>query len=81
MAAMQPQSVPFGHGHWNYGIERPTSNPAMNRLAFVQEGFNFKDLSMNRVRPDYFSLKPSRGISPTASLAVDLSQNFHIDRR
>lgn len=30
-------------------------------------------------KPDYFQMKPVRGSSPTASLAADLSQNFHID--
>lgn len=30
---------------------------------------------------DYFNMKPVRGTSPTASLAADLSQNFHIDQR
>lgn len=29
--------------------------------------------------PEFFSLKSSRGFSPTTSLAADLSQNFHID--
>ena len=32
-------------------------------------------------KPDYFQIKPVRGSSPTASLAADLSQNFHIDMR
>lgn len=36
---------------------------------------------MTKGPPDYFKLKPVRGSSPTASLAADLSQNFHIDRR
>ncbi|KAL9600735.1 MAG: hypothetical protein Q9219_002976 [cf. Caloplaca sp. 3 TL-2023] len=35
---------------------------------------------MNKVPTDYFNLKPVRGSSPTASLAADLSQNFHIDQ-
>jgi M-phase inducer tyrosine phosphatase len=43
--------------------------------------FNFKDISMNRSRTDYFSLKPVRGSSPTSCLTADLSQNFHIDKR
>jgi hypothetical protein len=30
--------------------------------------------------PDYF-MQPVRGSSPAASLAADLSQNFHIDMR
>lgn len=38
---------------------------------------------MKKSQPDYFTLKacPVRGSSPTASLAADLSQNFHIDQR
>ena len=36
---------------------------------------------MAKAPTDYFSLKPVRGSSPTASLAADLSQNFHIDQR
>lgn len=36
---------------------------------------------MVKATPDYFGLKPVRGSSPTASLAADLSQNFHIDQR
>jgi M-phase inducer tyrosine phosphatase len=54
----------------------------------VPPSFNFKDLSMMRktktktkTDADYFSSKPMRGSSPTASLAADLSQNFHIDQR
>ncbi|KAL6714602.1 m-phase inducer phosphatase [Lecanora helva] len=35
---------------------------------------------MSKTGTDYFSLKPVRGSSPTASLAADLSQNFHIDQ-
>ncbi|KAI4116499.1 MAG: hypothetical protein LQ338_007705 [Usnochroma carphineum] len=35
---------------------------------------------MNKGPIDYFNLKPVRGSSPTASLAADLSQNFHIDQ-
>lgn len=36
---------------------------------------------MAKAPTDYFNLKPLRGSSPTASLAADLSQNFHIDQR
>ncbi|KAI4202737.1 MAG: hypothetical protein LQ350_002403 [Teloschistes chrysophthalmus] len=36
---------------------------------------------MKKSPTDYFNSKPVRGSSPTASLAADLSQNFHIDRR
>jgi M-phase inducer tyrosine phosphatase len=50
--------------------------------GFGPGAFNFKDLSMKRSnKPDYFAMKPLRGSSPTASLAADLSQNFHIDMR
>ncbi|KAK1146405.1 m-phase inducer phosphatase [Aspergillus melleus] len=35
---------------------------------------------MKKSHGDYFNVKPVRGSSPTASLAADLSQNFHIDR-
>ena len=52
---------------------------------FGPPSFNFKDLamhqSMKRSNSDYFSMRPVRGSSPTASLAADLSQNFHIDQR
>jgi len=36
---------------------------------------------MKKTTPDYFTLRPARGSSPTASLAADLSSNFHIDQR
>lgn len=48
--------------------------------GFAGNPFNFKDLSMKKSTSDYFNMKPV-GSSPTASLAADLSQNFHIDRR
>jgi M-phase inducer tyrosine phosphatase len=49
---------------------------------FGPGAFDFRELSMNRPsKPDYFAMKPVRGSSPTASLAADLSQNFHIDMR
>ncbi|MCJ1413777.1 cell division cycle 25 [Xylographa parallela] len=79
LAAMQPQSLPFGH--WGFRIDGPTSNaPFGGGIGCGASNFNFKDLSMNKPRPDYFSLKPIRGSSPTACLAADLSQNFHIDQ-
>src|SRR5271169_1830704 len=49
--------------------------------AFGPGSFNFRDLSMKRSTSDYFTVNPIRGSSPTASLAADLSQNFHIDMR
>lgn len=36
---------------------------------------------MKKGHGDYLNMKPVRGSSPTASLAADLSQNFHIDQR
>ncbi len=42
---------------------------------------NCKDIITMKSSCDYFSLKPVRGLSPTTSLAADLSQNFHIEQR
>jgi hypothetical protein len=59
-----------------------TSHPHAMARGFGPGSFNFHDLSMKRSKkPDYFQMKPVRGSSPTASLAADLSQNFHIDMR
>lgn len=77
-------SWPFGGGGDMY-----TSHPHahLTSAGFGPGAFNFRDLSMKRsskpyaAGPDYFQLKPVRGSSPTASLAADLSQNFHIDMR
>ena len=79
LAAMHPQAITFGHGHWHVGMDRPTSNPSS--LSFGYRNFNFRDLSMERKQSDYFSSHHSLGASPTANLAVDLGQNFHIDKR
>lgn len=77
LAAMQPTSLPIGQ--WGWRNERQdTCGP---RFSFGPSSFDFRDLSMNKPPTDYFNLKPVRGSSPTASLAADLSQNFHIDRR
>jgi M-phase inducer tyrosine phosphatase len=76
LAAMQPPPRPFGFGRDITNVPRPRHNP------FGKANFNFRDLSMKRPSSDYFSLKSGvRGSSPTASLAADLSQNFHIDQR
>ncbi|CAK3910571.1 M-phase inducer phosphatase [Lecanosticta acicola] len=73
LAAIRPQPPPFSrkdvpsHGYQSYA---PTS-------------FDFKTMSMQqqpRKRQDYFSLRPVRGSSPTASLSADLDANFHIDK-
>lgn len=83
---MQPQSLPFGS--WGgFGLNQSTSNPQYGGVfgcrteSFDFKDLNFKELSMNRASNDYFALKPVLASSPTASLAADLSQNFHIDRR
>ena len=80
---MQPPSFPFGQ--WGCRAD-PTSYSNCGgqyggKVPYDPGSFNFKDLSMSRAPSDYFSLKPIRGSSPTASLAADLSQNFHIDQR
>ncbi|KAI9804375.1 MAG: cell division cycle- protein [Phylliscum demangeonii] len=51
-----------------------------DRAPFGPNSFNFKELSMKPAPTDYFTLKPLRGSSPSASLAADLSQNCHIDQ-
>ncbi|KAJ5432299.1 M-phase inducer phosphatase [Penicillium daleae] len=73
LAAMQPPSMLFGHC---FRADAPTSYPSLS--GFGTNSFNFKDLSMKKSGPDYFNVKPIP--SPTASLAADLSQNFHIDQ-
>lgn len=73
LAAMQPPSVLFGHC---FRSDARTSYPT---FGLNSNSFNFKDLSMKKAHgADYFNVK---GTSPTASLAADLSQNFHIDQR
>ena len=81
LAAMQPPSFIPTWGRNNLYASNPHSH--MSRANnFGPGAFNFQDLSMKRSStPDYFAMKPVRGSSPTASLAADLSQNFHIDMR
>ncbi|KAF2835182.1 Rhodanese-like protein [Patellaria atrata CBS 101060] len=75
-AAMHPPPVP-GPG----GCRRDFGSylAAPSARTFAPNSFNFRDLSM-KAKPDYFTIRPVRGSSPTASLAADLSQNFHIDQ-
>ncbi|KAL9124858.1 MAG: hypothetical protein Q9217_005863 [Psora testacea] len=80
---MQPTSLPYVA--WGCRAEAQSTYSEFGgtfggRLGFGPSSFNFKDLSMDRAPTDYFSLKPVRGSSPTASLAADLSTNFHIDQ-
>lgn len=83
LAAMQPTSFmpPWGHNDlYNTHAHSRMSNINVN--SFGPGAFDFRDLSMKRSTSDYFTMKPTvRGSSPTASLAADLSQNFHIDMR
>ncbi|KAL8699440.1 MAG: hypothetical protein Q9201_006005 [Fulgogasparrea decipioides] len=80
---MQPPSLPIGQ--WGCRNETHDGFPDLGRqcgrqFTFGPSSFNFRDLSMKKAPTDYFNLKPVRGSSPTASLAADLSQNFHIDQ-
>ncbi|KAI9886224.1 MAG: hypothetical protein M1823_001959 [Watsoniomyces obsoletus] len=79
LAAMHPPTLP-GWGSYRSDVHQLASSPFGPRVSVGPNSFNFKDLSMKRSSSDYFSLKPIRGSSPTASLAADLSQNFHIDQ-
>ncbi len=84
LAAMQPAAF-LGHCGFN-NADVPASYMSLaSAKKFGPTNFNFKDLamhqSMKRSNSDYFSMRPVRGSSPTASLAADLSQNFHIDQR
>ena len=73
LAAMQPPSLIFRHYPYS----------SFDPLRLGPNSFNFKDLSAKHLQqPDYFSSKPViPASSPSASLAADLSQNFHIDQR
>ena len=79
LAAMQPPSM---MGAWGFQNNVLGSRHHCSGPAFVApSSFDFKDLTMKKSSSDYFSIKSVRGSSPTASLAADLSQNFHIDQR
>ncbi|PVH79091.1 Rhodanese-like protein [Cadophora sp. DSE1049] len=85
LAAMQQPSFMPSWGMDNMYTSHPHAH--ISNSGFGPGAFNFRDLSMKRSskpdyyssKPDYFQIKPVRGSSPTASLAADLSQNFHID--
>ncbi len=84
LAAMQPPPY-IGHCGYNNADLPPSYVSWASVKKFGTGSFNFKDLSMHqsmkKSNSDYFNMKPVRGSSPTASLAADLSQNFHIDQR
>ncbi|KAI5364227.1 Putative M-phase inducer phosphatase, Rhodanese-like domain, Rhodanese-like domain superfamily [Septoria linicola] len=80
LAAMHPQPVPT----WGGRKDVPTSRSMYHGFQTLgPNSFDFNTMSMQRDkprRPDYFSLRPVRGSSPTASLTADLDANFHIDK-
>lgn len=77
LAAMHRPSYPA----WGNRRDLPASRWAKSQ-SFSANSFDFKELSMKKpAQPDYFTLRPARGSSPTSSLAADLSSNFHIDQR
>ncbi|GAB7351536.1 hypothetical protein MBLNU459_g2172t2 [Dothideomycetes sp. NU459] len=76
LAAMHPPAYPA----WGSRRDLPAARWATSQ-SFGANSFDFKELSMKKpAQPDYFTLRPVRGSSPTASLAADLSSNFHIDQ-
>jgi hypothetical protein len=80
LAAMQPPPRPrFGCGAQDMASR--TLFPSMNGYSGGNP-FNFGEMATSKKSGgDYFNVKPIRGSSPAASLAADLSQNFHIDQR
>jgi M-phase inducer tyrosine phosphatase len=79
LAAMQPPSMMFGRCFAN---DAPKFRSLGGIGGFGPGNFNFKDLSMKKApTSDYFNVRQFTGPSPAASLAADLSQNFHIDQR
>ena len=80
LAAMRPQS----HAGWVNHKDFPLPRSYHGYQTYAPNSFNFKDLSMQQkpaAKPDYFTLRPARGSSPTSSLTADLDANFHIDKR
>lgn len=77
LAAMHPPPCP----PWGNRRDLPASRAMYQSQTVGSNSFNFKELSMKKTAPDYFTMRPARGSSPTASLAADLSSNFHIDQR
>jgi hypothetical protein len=77
LAAMHPPPCP----PWGNRRDLSASRSMYQSQTVGSNSFNFKELSMKKTAPDYFTLRPARGSSPTASLAADLSSNFHIDQR
>lgn len=83
LAAMRPQPVPAWGGRKDLSGSRSMYHGCQ---TLSPNSFDFNTMSMHMARekprrPDYFSLRPVRGSSPTASLTADLDANFHIDKR
>ncbi|KAK4613373.1 M-phase inducer phosphatase [Fulvia fulva] len=79
LAAIRPQPHPGFGGNRKDIPDFRSINHGCNTIG----PFDFKAMSMHTQkprRPDYFSLRPVRGSSPTASLTADLDANFHIDK-
>lgn len=79
---MRPQPVPAWGGRKDLPASRSMYH-GFQTLAPNSFDFNTMSMHMHREKPrrDYFSLRPVRGSSPTASLTADLDANFHIDKR
>jgi M-phase inducer tyrosine phosphatase len=75
LAALRPQP----YQSWAFGKDVPMSRPMYGGYV----NFDFRNMSMHQKPPrqDYFTMRPVRGTSPTATLTADLSANFHIDER
>ncbi|KAF7190763.1 M-phase inducer phosphatase [Pseudocercospora fuligena] len=79
LAAMRPQAVPT----WGGSRKDLPGGVYHGCQTFGPSSFDFNTMSMHREKPkrqDYFTLRPVRGSSPTASLTADLDANFHIDK-
>lgn len=86
LAAMRQAPTSFGMPLWgrndNYS-DIYSSYQASPKVPthFGPGSFNFRNMAKRQARPEYFTLDTVRDSSPTTSLAADLSQNFHIDKR
>jgi M-phase inducer tyrosine phosphatase len=76
---MQPPSMMSSWAHNDLYAARAPGHMYSSSLG--PGAFNFREICTRGPQPDYFSMDPVRGSSPTTSLAADLSQNFHIDMR
>ncbi|CAA9957398.1 Rhodanese protein [Pyrenophora teres f. maculata] len=78
LAAMHALPIP---GPWGYRRDLPSKPLFVGAHSLGPKSFNFRDLSMKKSSGgDYFTLQPTRGSSPTTSLAADMSSNLHMDQ-